>query len=695
MRGDLFVHETTKVASVFGRKSNVKVTFKGDGAYTNGKDIVLPSINLNGNVSDKTVAITRGYLDHEAGHIRHTDFDALRVFAGDAASQGKKLVRTIHNVLEDIWLEKRVMAEYAGSRKNLVAVSEAVNQQFLDTFSAPNEDDLERLGSTVKMCCAAISFEGRRHYGGKTCEPCLDLLSDPLRAQAKRWVSKLDDCDCTQDVIDLAWAVEKEVFDGLAPDPKGGDATEDGEASDDGDASGDGDEQQEGNEDDNGSSGEDSPTQGGEDDADTSEEDNGDGSDDGETSDTSENGSDVSDEPDAGSEEGDDTDDGETEGRSAADNVERDCDDVYDPRLDAAVEKALADDVLLPDTGSGNETYFAASTESDKWHHRLDASDKYPDDQWGTGFANRGHDLLSRGEASDYEAVLIETAGVTNSMRRRLERALMAKQTRDWNGGMEAGRLDTRRLVSAYGGNDNVFKVQTDRKEMDTALTLLVDLSGSMSCGDGSKIDLANKAVIAIVEAVARTGIVVEVLGFSNVTDHIVGVGLDPAFQWNEDGSDYAYGKSGQRVLVKAHRLNPLDMWIFKAYSETLNECKGALSALAKCGGGCNSDGEALALAHARMVARPEKRKVMMVLSDGMPQCSGNLGLRGLRNHLIEVVADIKRSGTEVIAIGIQDDAVSRFYGNYCVVNDLEELSGTALDMLSKLLLGEARRNVS
>jgi len=136
-------------------------------------------------------------------------------------------------------------------------------------------------------------------------------------------------------------------------------------------------------------------------------------------------------------------------------------------------------------------------------------------------------------------------------------------------------------------------------------------------------------------------------------------------------------------------------MWIFKAYSETLNECKGALSKLADCGGGCNSDGEALALAHARMVARPAKRKVMMVLSDGMPQCSGNLSLKGLRNHLRDVVADITRSGTEVIAIGIEDDAVSRFYENYCVVNNLDELSGTALDMLSKLLLGEARRNVS
>ena len=689
MKGDLFVHETTRVASVFGRKSDVKVTFKGDGAYTNGTEIVLPSIDRTGDVSDETAAITRGYLDHEAGHIRHTDFNALAKFAGEAHSQGKKLVRTIHNALEDIWLEGRVMREYSGSRKNLVAVSDAVNRQFLEKFDPNNEEQAKRLKSTPKMCCGAISFEGRKHYGGDTCEECLDLLSDDLRAQAERWVSELDDCDCTQDVIDLAWRVEKEVYDALVPDVEGDEEIEGEDGTKD--------EGREGNEHDSepdDSEPDDSEEQESGDDADTSEEDNGDGDDDGEASDPDEDGGDVSDEPEQGSEEGDDPHDGEDESRPTPDDVERDHDDVYDPSLEDAVKDAMKDDELLQDGDTDmDDTYFPASTDSDKWHHRLDAHDKYPVDPFiDFKEQSRGYHYLAKGTVAEYEALLLDTAGVTNSMRRRLERALLAKQTRDWNGGMEAGRLDTRRLVPAYSGSENVFKVQTDRQEMDTALMILVDLSGSMS---GECVRLATRTCVALVEAVARTGIKFEVLGFNNLLGSVNNPnGLDPFYQWTEDASDYVYNVGGRldgmRTRVKAHRIEPLNMYIFKAFEENLPACKGAIGAMEDCAAGCNSDGEAVALAHARLAARPEKRKVMMVLSDGLPQVGGS-SPTGLKNHLRTVVSDIEASDTEIIAIGILNEAPSRFYSNYCIVNDLADLSGTALDMLSKLLLGASR----
>ena len=80
MKGELFTHEVSKTSSVFGRKKSVNVVFQGEQACTDGSTIILPSLDLTGDVSDSTADVIRGYVDHEAGHVRHTDFDALQVF---------------------------------------------------------------------------------------------------------------------------------------------------------------------------------------------------------------------------------------------------------------------------------------------------------------------------------------------------------------------------------------------------------------------------------------------------------------------------------------------------------------------------------------------------------------------------------------------------------------------------------------
>ena len=89
--------------------------------------------------------------------------------------------------------------------------------------------------------------------------------------------------------------------------------------------------------------------------------------------------------------------------------------------------------------------------------------------------------------------------------------------------------------------------------------------------------------------------------------------------------------------------------------------------------------------AYDRLSARPEKRKVMMVLSDGWPAADGY----GHEQHLLEVCRDIEASDVELVGIGIQSDAVERFYSKHVVVNDIKDLEGEVMNQLSKLLLGE------
>ncbi len=110
MKGHLFSHEIGKTSSVFGRKHDINVVFQGDGAATDGSTIILPTLDHNADVSDQQQDIMRGYVDHESGHVRHTDFDALKKFAVECG--GNKLLRSVHNALEDVWLERRVIDEY-------------------------------------------------------------------------------------------------------------------------------------------------------------------------------------------------------------------------------------------------------------------------------------------------------------------------------------------------------------------------------------------------------------------------------------------------------------------------------------------------------------------------------------------------------------------------------------------------------
>jgi cobaltochelatase CobT len=96
-----------------------------------------------------------------------------------------------------------------------------------------------------------------------------------------------------------------------------------------------------------------------------------------------------------------------------------------------------------------------------------------------------------------------------------------------------------------------------------------------------------------------------------------------------------------------------------------------------------NIDGEAVAWAHARLMARSEKRKVLVVVSDGTPMDEATLSANGhdyLDNHLASVVEDIeRRSPVKLAAIGIGHN-VSRFYRNALTIARIEHL-GPALTM--------------
>ena len=106
-----------------------------------------------------------------------------------------------------------------------------------------------------------------------------------------------------------------------------------------------------------------------------------------------------------------------------------------------------------------------------------------------------------------------------------------------------------------------------------------------------------------------------------------------------------------------------------------------------------NIDGEALTWAHSRLLARPEQRRILMMISDGAPVDDSTLSVNSgcyLERHLRQVIHEIEtRSPVQLIAIGIGHD-VTRYYRRAVTISDAEDLAGALTDKLAELFDEEA-----
>ena len=99
------------LASVLGEQYGVQVHIGGKTACTNGKVIYLPSLPVD--CEPELLALARGFVDHEAAHIRHTDFNALQ------AANFDPVTFNLFNCLEDWRIEEKLSAIFPGCRQNL------------------------------------------------------------------------------------------------------------------------------------------------------------------------------------------------------------------------------------------------------------------------------------------------------------------------------------------------------------------------------------------------------------------------------------------------------------------------------------------------------------------------------------------------------------------------------------------------
>ncbi|MEM1229256.1 MAG: cobaltochelatase subunit CobT [Pseudomonadota bacterium] len=271
------------------------------------------------------------------------------------------------------------------------------------------------------------------------------------------------------------------------------------------------------------------------------------------------------------------------------------------------------------------------------------------------------------------DAQLVPLQHTTSKLANRLQRKLMAKQNRTWEFDLEEGTLDAARLAQVIVDpmNPLAYKQEKEMNFRDTVVTMLIDSSGSMR---GRSITIAAMCADILGKTLERCSVRVEVLGFTTRA-------------WRGGQSREAWIAEGKPA--NPGRLNDLRHIIYKAADDPWSRTKRNIGLmmreeLLKE----NIDGEALIWAHNRIVSRPEQRKVLMVISDGLPVDNSTLLVNPsnyLEQHLKYAINMIENhSPVELIAIGIGHD-VTHHYSRAVTITDAEQLGGAMTEQLAEL----------
>jgi cobaltochelatase CobT len=387
----------------------------------------------------------------------------------------------------------------------------------------------------------------------------------------------------------------------------------------------------------------------------------------------------------------DEGEDGESEEESDTDG-EEDGDDSSSGAAGEVEARAEADDSEDAESDgeqSGEEmTDDAGDMGDDGEEGMMPVRPNRPPADYGPGFdyhsyTTRFDEVVSAADLCDEDELgrlrayldqqLLHLQGAVTKLANRLQRRLMAQQSRSWDFDQEEGLLDAARLarVVVNPTHSLSYKMERETDFRDTVVTLLIDNSGSMR---GRPISIAAISADILARTLERCGVKTEILGFTTRA-------------WKGGQSREAWLAAGRPA--QPGRLNDLRHIVYKKADEPWRRARKSLGLMMREGLlKENIDGEALLWAHSRIIARPEERRILMVISDGAPVDDSTLSVNSgtyLEKHLRQVIHWIEnRSPVELCAIGIGHD-VTRYYARAVTIMDAEQLGGTMVEQLAAL----------
>lgn len=276
-----------------------------------------------------------------------------------------------------------------------------------------------------------------------------------------------------------------------------------------------------------------------------------------------------------------------------------------------------------------------------------------------------------------YKEFLEETAQYSSVIQKQLERYMSALSVSSWEYGHKKGCLYGAGLSRLITGDERVFRKKMERKTKDVAVSLLIDLSDSMM---GTPVKYACMSAYIFAKALSKIGVNFEILGFTTDWNEP----RDSFFQTLKKTEEKAF--DGQPSYT---RIEPLNMPIFKKFGDKFSiETAQTLCYFSdsECPMNNNVDGECVLIASSRLLAQPQKRKILFVFSDGDPAFQTNYSVWE-KKHLRYAIEQVTKAHIETFGIGICSDSVKKFYPHYSIVNEIEDLGKETLTQLKKFLV--------
>lgn len=208
----------------------------------------------------------------------------------------------------------------------------------------------------------------------------------------------------------------------------------------------------------------------------------------------------------------------------------------------------------------------------------------------------------------------------TSVLKSKLARLLLNPDRQGVKRLREAGRLDTRRLSAVKTGNTNVFKTKWKEKGFTTAVSVLIDNSGSMGWNQTT----ANGLALVLGDALEEAGVTFNMMAFPGIEDkrrnktqtyvNANGDRVRSRFGRQYDDATIGEGKA-KSVANSLWNVGGTGGTLIKGFQDPWIKREGFVSRI-KPTGGTPLD-TCMAWAGLQMRSRPEDRKVMLVLTDG------------------------------------------------------------------------------
>jgi len=631
-------NEMERIGRIVAADQGLTVNVRGVQAFASAGQVTVPNIEHFSWLGTSARRMLHGLLDHECGHASFTDFDALGVWlaSGRVTAQIKRLA----NIVEDGYVERMQGARYPGSAQNISKMNEWFYadtgddgqdiMSFIATASTP-EQLWRAFGTALGTVLTPHGHRSIEFYAfAPRVQVMLLRVADEIRvAQA------VDTPKRTAENIAIAERIYAQFA--HAPVPKEPDKGKPAEGE-----------------------GEGKPAEGKP----------AEGEGEGKPAEGEGEGKPAEGKPAEGEGEGKPA---EGEGEVAEGKPEFFDLDRYTTEstgATAAIDARLRNMFEQP---RETQPYVV-------FDHQFDAFRDFSSED-------------RRKHAAAFLALCDSVRAVSSNLVLCFEAALRASGDVAPTGGSDEGEIDPMLLTEYAVGAvpaDQLYVHYVESDAKDVAVEILCDCSGSMR---GTKAVLCREAAIALHLALDQAEIKHEISGFTTLEASVVinhpwtsgcrakyedllrrhGAALHEAARAGTCIENFA------RDVLYYSGTNTAFHAVFKGFDSV--DASGLLEI---AGIANNLDGEAVLWAAQRLAARPEKRRVLFVLSDGYP--AGSRDNAQGSAHLHDAVRRSMSAGIEVYGLGMLSDAVGEFYPHSWTCSDLHDLGALALGGLSEVL---------